>query len=408
MKQNYYTLMLFFALTIGLASCGGSKKTNNSNTKDSTSSSSGQSGDQADSGNNEARQKMSEAIQTYCNKFNEGKYLEVEPLFAAEVSQYISMKNTKAATIAKEVNRFLTKKSGVDYFADFAEMKVNGKTVTVPLNITWSGYETRVLTEVSFDDAYKITSLKETKVLKQKYTKKLQTAKKQVVKAYENCDFKSTKGDCPYALFDYVLVSEAANNQVKEAINSKIYALMQLDAKSEADLQKNASEFVNGFAEAVKSGSVMGTWYTNTTLTLKESKNFATVTCFSEAYAGGAHGNSSINIAHFDLNTGKELTLADMLIDNALPELRKIATTLFRKQNQIQEGKSIEASGYAMNDNEKFRLAKGFTFKSDRIEFWYGRYEAGPYSMPPPMLSIKYADIKHLIKKDGLLGHKVK
>ena len=414
MRKTYYALMLFFALTIGVVGCGGSKKTNQTNTKDSTSTSGKQSGesressslgDQGDSGNNETSQKMSEVIQSYCDKFNEGKYLEVESLFAPEVSQYISMKNTKAAVIAKEVNRFLTKKSDIDYAADLDELKVNGKTATVPLNIKWSGYQTRVLTEVTFDDAYKITSLKETKVLKQKYTQKLQTSKKQVVKSYKKCDHKSKKNNCTYLLFDYMLVDSAPSKEVKNLINNKVISILTAMAGTESTdesmLQKEANNFVTGYAEARKDGidNTAGAWYMNHQVIVKETGNIATVEYFMDGYGGGAHGVSAVKVVHFDMSTGKEVTLVEMLTDNYLPELKKIATKILRKQNDIPEGKSISEYGYdGMNDNEKFVFAKGYTFKGDRIEFLYGRYEVGPYVMVPPMLSIKYADIKHLIK----------
>ena len=242
--------------------------------------------------------------------------------------------------------------------------------------------------------------------------KKLETAKKTIGKSYQDCDFKAEKDDCPYMAFDYASVTQASGDQVKEAINKKVLALMGQAAgvkdADEATLTKAADDFVKGFGEAVKSGSVMGTWYTKTNVTVTQNKDIASAMCVSEGYGGGAHGFSSVAVAHFDLNTGKEVTLDDVLTVNYLPEIQKIATKVFRKLNEIPEGKAISDQGYLISDNEKLTLAKSYIFKTDHIEFLYGRYEAGPHSMPPPTLTLKYADIKHLIKKDGLLGHKAK
>lgn len=421
--NRYYTFIVCFALIFGLASCGGGGKTdNNNNSTDTTkkaeesstnsTSSEGESSGEQGGGKSEAYQKMSAVIQEYCDKFNQGSYREVKTLFAANVKQYITMKNTKPDAIAKSVNQFLTKKKFVDYFAEMDALKVEGKTANVPLNIKWTGYETRVLTEFEFDDAYKIVSLKEAKILKQKYTKKLQLAKKQIVKTYKNCNHKKKKDDCPRMVFDYVLVSQATNAKAKDAINQEILSLMKstvsASSADEAAITKAAEDFIKSFDEAVKDGSAMGSWYTELEVEVTEVKDIASIVCTSHGYGGGAHGFSSIFISHFDTNTGKKIELDDLFVEGYLPKLQKIATKIFRKLNEVPDGKTINEQGYSIDDNEKLTLAKAFLIKGSEFEFLYGRYEAGPYSMFPPMLRIKYADIKHLIKKDGLLGHKTK
>jgi hypothetical protein len=213
-------------------------------------------------------------------------------------------------------------------------------------------------------------------------------------------------------LFDYVKVTQAPAAGLQDKMNQKIFSMLGSSTgatiASEADLTKTANDFVKSFAEFAKEGRAMGAWDTNTSLDVRENKGIASIVCSSEGYGGGAHGFSSINIVHYDVNTGNELTLDNVMVDNYLPELKKIATKVLRKQNEVPDDKTLNQYGYSMDDNEKLVLAKSFTFDGYHIEFLYGRYEAGPYAMPPPMLRISYDDIKHLIKKDGPLGHKVK
>lgn len=422
MSKQLNPFIMAFALLAILSSCGGGNKSNQ--TKDSSSTntseqteSSGESGlsdEQVSRGNNEEEQKITEVIQTYCDYFNQASYKQIEVLFATNVQQYISMKNTKAATIATEAARFLTTKKNVDYFADFNELKVNGKTAIVPLNIQWSGYATRVLTEIKFNDAYKIVSFKEIKVLKQKYTNALKTSKKQIVEAYQNCDYKNKKGDCTYFLFDYMLVNQAPNEQIKQVINNQVMkSLMSstgtnIQTPTEADLRKAASDLVGSFDEAVKSHTAAGAFYTNASASIKQIGNLVTINSFSEGYAGGAHGYSLIEITHYDLSTGKEIKLEDVLAPGYLPVLQKMGTQIVKKMHDIPADKTLKDIGYTIGDNADFKLSQNYLFKGDHIEFRYNRYEAGPYALIPPWFTVKYADIKRFIKKDGLLASKIK
>lgn len=422
MRKYTYLFMMCGALLMGLASCGGGGKSKNADSTDtsasknnSTSNSSNNEGEQSsessdNSGNSAADPKAAQAIQDYCNKLNSYAYTEIKNLFANNVKQYIGMKNTTNEAVAKEINRFLPTKGFIDYYAEVDQLKMNGKTASVPMNINWEGYQARVLAEVEFDDNYKIVSYKEAKALP--LTRKIKTEKRKVVKTYENCNYKSKKGDCPYMLFDYVKVTQAPSAELQEKMNKKIISMLSIgtgeELKTEADITKAANSFVQTFAEAVKSHSANSTWYTHSDLSVRENNGIASLIYSSEGYGGGAHGFSSIATAHFDTDTGKELTLDDILVSDYLPEIQKIATKVFRKLNEIEDGKSISDQGYSMSDNEKFVLAKNFLLEGDHIEFMYNRYEAGPYYLAPPTVRLKYEDIKHLIKKDGPLGHKVK
>lgn len=422
MMQKYtYILMMCGALLVGLASCGGGGKSKNAdstntaknnsvNNKQNEGEQSSESSGSNEGSNSEASQKAAEVMKDYCNKLNTFGFLSIKTLFADNVKQYIGMKNTTNEAIAKEVNRFLSTKQFIDYYAELDQLKMNGKTASVPMNISWTGYQTRLLAEIEFDDNYKIVSYKEAKALP--LGKTIKTAKRKVLKGYEGCDPQKDKDGCAYMLFDYVKVTQAPATGLQDKMNQKILSMLGSSTgstiASEADLTKTASDFVKSFAEFAKEGRALGAWYTNTSLDVRERKGIASVVCSSEGYGGGAHGFSSINIVHFDVNTGKEITLDDVMVPNYLPEMQKIATKVFRKLNEVPADKTINQAGYSIDDNEKLTLAKSYTFDGYHIEFMYGRYEAGPYSMSPPMLRISYDDIKHLIKKDGPLGHKIK
>lgn len=420
MRKYTYTLMICCALLSGLTNCGGGGKSKNADSTDTSKknntegTANNNEGEQSSEGgsnsNSNANPKIAEIIKEYCNKLNSYAYTDVKTLFASDVKRYIGMKNTSNEAIAKEINRFLTTKRFVDYYAELDQLQVEGKKATVPININWGNYQTRMLAEMEFNDEHKIVSYNEAKALP--LNRKIKTKKKKVVKSYENCNYKSKKSDCPYMLFDYVKVTQAPSETLKDSINKKILDFLgrgtPLGVTKESDLTKEANRFVKGFADALKERSANSTWYTNSRLFFREHKNIASIIYMMEGYGGGAHGFSSAGAANFDINTGKELTLDDIMVPDYLPEMKKIATKVFRKLNEIEDGKTISDHGYSMNDNEKFVLANHFLLEGDHIEFIYNRYEAGPYYLAPPTVRIKYEDIKHLIKKDGPLGHKIK
>lgn len=416
MKKTYSIFALVFVLMATLASCGGGGKTKTGEGKDSSakakngsegsSESLSSSGDQSEGNSSSADPQITNVIQTYCNNLSTFKALEIKSLFANNVKQYIGMKNTTGEALAKEASRFLSSKRFVAYEADLDELKVNGKTATVPINIEWTGYRVRVLTEIEFDDNYKIVSLKETKKLGPKYDN-LKLANKKVVETYKGCQPDNKKEGCTYYRVNIQVVESASNPSVKDAINNHIYKAIAGTNPSWAEVQKSAKDFVKGFDDMIKGGSTpMGDFYQDVNGSIRNMGKYATVNVFTEGYAGGAHGSSSVSVVNFDTNTGKVLTLADLITSE--DELKKVATKVFRKLNQIPDDKSINQYGYSIDDNEKFVFAKSFALKGNHIEFYYGRYEAGPYSMPPPMLTLKYDEIKDLIKKDGILGDKVK
>ncbi len=416
MKKTYYIFALAAVLMVSMASCGGGKKANSGENKDSSSttasgsnaaegsSESSQSGDQSEGGST-TDPKITEVIQTYCGLFSASRYKEIKSLFANNVKQYIGMKNTTGEALANEADRFLSGKKFVTYFPDLDELKVNGKTATVPINIEWAGYQTRVATEIEFDDDYKIVSLKEAKVLSQKYDN-LKTTPQQVVDTYQGCDYKNKNNDCTYFFAAYQIVTQAVNQAVKDSINNYVYKALSVEEPSKAAVERSAKGFIQTFIDLRKSGSAMSNFIQNTRGSIRNMGTYATVDVTSSGYSGGAHGFDYIAIANFDLKTGKKLLLTDLITSEAA--LKKIATKIFRKLNKIPDDKTINEYGYTIDDNEKFEFANNFALKKDQIEFYYGRYEAGPYVMPPPMLNIKYDEMRDLIKKDGILGDKVK
>lgn len=140
-----------------ICACGGGDK-NEGNIKTE---------EQGETINTENREeKIKAIISNYCNILNSGNYKNISLVFADQVSQYITMKNTNPDAIATEVNRFLSTKKQVKYSADMTKLNIEHNIATVPITMNWEGYESKVQVKINFDGEYKIVSYLEEKILK--------------------------------------------------------------------------------------------------------------------------------------------------------------------------------------------------------------------------------------------------
>ena len=94
-------------------------------------------------------------------------------------------------------------------------------------------------------------------------------------------------------------------------------------------------------------------------------------------YTGGAHPNSYLQKSVFDIKTGMQLELADLVKDTA--NLRKAVEIEFRKVREIPEGESLEEAGFWF-EYDNFLLAHNFGLTDNGLEFFYNPYEVAPYA----------------------------
>ncbi len=111
---------------------------------------------------------MQAVIHDYCQFFNEKEYDAVADLFTPKVAQWITLNNIKNTAVSEESAKFLGTKLNVHYRPDFVKMRREGQTAYLPIAMSWEGYFAEVEAEIKFDEAFKITSYRESKILKTK------------------------------------------------------------------------------------------------------------------------------------------------------------------------------------------------------------------------------------------------
>jgi Protein of unknown function (DUF3298) len=109
---------------------------------------------------------------------------------------------------------------------------------------------------------------------------------------------------------------------------------------------------------------------------------------------GNAHPFGNGNYYNFDIKTGNQILLDDIM----LPNFEKFL-------NQVAEKKFLETNGSDGWDFEKgkFELNRDFAITPGGLLFSFDQYEIGPYLMGSPEVFIPYKDIDNLLKPNGIL-----
>jgi hypothetical protein len=111
---------------------------------------------------------------------------------------------------------------------------------------------------------------------------------------------------------------------------------------------------------------------------------------------GAAHGMAAINTHNFDLRTGKELKLDDLLKEGYKKELKRLGEKAFIKTNG--------SSGWEFTPGRgDFFLPDNFSITKKGLLFVYGQYEIGPYAAGSPEVLLRYDQISQFIPEDSHL-----
>jgi hypothetical protein len=215
-------------------------------------------------------------------------------------------------------------------------------------------------------------------------------------------------GNCAIIQLEYIEVFYSENITVEEKINTRIInELLKPISKEKSNesfedmMMSFLDEYKNFKKDFPKSAQH---WKLERISTeLFKSKNIFCIELFEYSYLGGAHPNSYRKFVNFNLSTGDELTLTDILIKGYSKKLNVIGEEIFRQTNEIDPNKDLTEAGYWF-DNNKFSVNNNFTIDEYGLTFYYNTYEITAYAFGPTEIFIPYNRISDLIKPDGLLS----
>ena len=138
---------------------------------------------------------------------------------------------------------------------------------------------------------------------------------------------------------------------------------------------------------------------------LLNEKKLLSLRLFHSEYTGGAHPNYGASHVTFDLTTGDELTLDDLLKPGWRDIVTQLAEASLREQHGLKPDAPLNAEGPLFEN--AFELNDNWFLTAEGLGFSYDPYEIGPYAAGFIEPVIPYSQLKSLIRPTSPLNRLV-
>ncbi len=202
----------------------------------------------------------------------------------------------------------------------------------------------------------------------------------------------------------YPQITDEISSEVLEKINKQIYAFIQDTSTSAAkkpDIKKQAEKLFREHKNVYEDRDFAPGWLVDKSIDIESKLGPLITLSFTESsYLGGAHPNTYTLYKTFDINSGKEVKLFDIIDSAKVSDLNKLRLEAFvnDKNKSLPEGdwksyvfnEEFEEEG-AFNANTNFKITK------EGIEFYYNSYEIAAYAFGPSKVKLSSEEIKPLL-----------
>jgi len=127
---------------------------------------------------------------------------------------------------------------------------------------------------------------------------------------------------------------------------------------------------------------------------LMNENNILSISIDYSEYSGGAHPLSYCSYYSFDLQTGNQIMLDDILLPGAGTRLNKIGEPIFIEKYGV-DGWSFEPGHFEFNSN--------YAIMPGGLLFVFGQYEIGPYAAGMPEVFLPFKTIEELVKPRSVI-----
>jgi hypothetical protein len=210
----------------------------------------------------------------------------------------------------------------------------------------------------------------------------------------------------------YPYFKKFIKSSVKDSLNKSIQAILLLD-QSGTIAYKNIPERMNNFIEEYKTyaddmkvdglPSFEMKWNCEVRIgVLMNTNNLLSLSYFESNFTGGAHANATTRYLNFDLRTGKQIELKDVLKANTLAEIQ---TKIYPTAEQLFY-KHTDALGIPREEilfpNGNFYLPTDFALTPEGLLFAYNPYEIAAYATGVIELLIPYSEVYNQLNMSTL------
>ncbi len=214
----------------------------------------------------------------------------------------------------------------------------------------------------------------------------------------------SADSDCAHVILEYPVFSSAPGVGVEEMLNDSVTAMIlscALDSDAADSIPDVVSQFFDGYADAKQQFEDYRIAWT-LQVSIDVNGDTAGVICLALShyeYTGGAHPISELSYHDLDTETGKTVTLDQVLVPGMEDSLKILAEAEFRRVNHLSPEQVLGDAGYWFKDNA-FTLTDNACIGGEGITFFYNPYEVAPYSMGSTEVFLQYSDLKGVIDLD--------
>ncbi|HSE83277.1 MAG TPA: lysozyme inhibitor LprI family protein [Thermodesulfobacteriota bacterium] len=232
---------------------------------------------------------------------------------------------------------------------------------------------------------------------------------------YEIKKFEQSHGDCDNSdkncvslVIQYPEITESPSKTSKDSVNDFVLKFVLrpiFEGKNPESFQELKNQLVETYKSVqkeIKPDYAFGWSVERDVEVIYNTPKVLSLSLSEYSFTGGAHPNSFINYASFNMATGEEIKLSDILINGYEADLNRVAEQEFREVREMKPDESLEDAGFWF-ENNKFSLNDNFAVTEEGLIFYFNSYEVAPYVMGPTEIVLNYEEFKHLIKEDGLL-----
>ena len=149
------------------------------------------------------------------------------------------------------------------------------------------------------------------------------------------------------------------------------------------------------------SDPIVGSWTDEYTVELLAStQKTLTLSYSGGGYMGGAHGNYGTEFINFDIDSGRKISIAD-IISGTKSSFTKAVERYYRDTNGLGMHDSLTRLEWFEN---KFALADNFAITDKGIYFYYNSYEIKAYAYGQTELLVPYRNLGDTIDSHGVLS----
>ncbi|AAM72313.1 MAG TPA: DUF3298/DUF4163 domain-containing protein [Chlorobaculum sp.] len=202
---------------------------------------------------------------------------------------------------------------------------------------------------------------------------------------------------CDYPVFERSKAGDIINAAILKAVISQAPSP---DSKpAAASIEAAASAFIKECDEQMKDAQAHSwAWQSETSgEVLLDRPGMVTVSIFTYAFTGGAHGMSVTQYLIFDTATGRPLGLNDLFKPGFEAMLDKLIERRFRQMRGLSATDPLNGEKGGLFEN-KITHNENFAVTGSGIRFLYNQYEIAPYAAGQITVDLSFDELKGILK----------